>query len=329
MRLPGSKKLVAGVAAVTLLSGGAGAFAATQLSSSPRQAYINDVARRLNVTPTALTSAMKHAMIDQINAAQKAGKLTAAQASAAKSRIESGHAVGGFGGPGGPGPGFASGARRSGQGRFACGGSSTTTTTTSTPCKGGPPGGFRGHFGQFFGCGGGSSTTTTTSTPCKGGPPGGFRGHFGRFSCNGQSTKTTTSTSTTSATAKPCPGGPGFGQHPGFAIGIGFGPGLFGLGGSALTSYLGISAATLRSDLAAGKSLAQIASAISGKSVSGLELVLRAADKTQLDKTVSAGSMTSAQEAKALSALSSQLSKLVNRSFKFSGAGRFHSSRKP
>jgi hypothetical protein len=297
MRLPGSKKLVAGVAAVTLLSGGAGAFAATQLSSSPRQAYINDVARRLNVTPTALTSAMKHAMIDQINAAQKAGKLTAAQASAAKSRIESGHAVGGFGGPGGPGPGFASGARRSGQGRFACGGSSTTTTTTSTPCKGGPP--------------------------------GGFRGHFGRFSCNGQSTKTTTSTSTTSATAKPCPGGPGFGQHPGFAIGIGFGPGLFGLGGSALTSYLGISAATLRSDLAAGKSLAQIASAISGKSVSGLELVLRAADKTQLDKTVSAGSMTSAQEAKALSALSSQLSKLVNRSFKFSGAGRFHSSRKP
>ena len=297
MRLPGSKKLVAGVAAVTLLSGGAGAFAATQLSSSPRQAYINDVARRLNVTPPALTNAMKQAMIDQINAAQKAGKLTAAQASAAKSRIESGHAVGGFGGPGGPGPGFASGARRSGQGRFACGGSSTTTTTTSTPCKGGPP--------------------------------GGFRGHFGRFSCNGQSTKTTTSTSTTSATAKPCPGGPGFGQHPGFAIGIGFGPGLFGLGGSALTSYLGISAATLRSDLAAGKSLAQIASAISGKSVSGLELVLRAADKTQLDKTVSAGSMTSAQEAKALSALSSQLSKLVNRSFKFSGAGRFHSSRKP
>lgn len=297
MRLSGTKKLVAGVVAVTLLSGGAGAFAAAQMSSNPRQAYINDVASRLNVTPTALTSAMKQAMIDQINAAQKAGKLSVAQASAAKSRIESGHAVGGFGffgGPGGPGPG----AWRSGQGHFACGGSSKTTSTTTTPCKGGPPGGFGGHFRRFL-CSGPTKTTTNT---------------------------TTTSTSTTSTTARPCPGGPGFGQHAGFGIGIGFGPGLFGLGRSAVTGYLGISAATLRSDLVAGKSLAQIASAISGKSVSGLESALTAADKTQLDKAVSAGWMTSAQEAKALSALSSQLSKLVNRSVKFSGAGRFHSS---
>lgn len=288
MGFSGNKKLVAGVAAVTLLSGGAGAFAATQMSSSPRQAYINDVASRLNVTPTALTSAMKQAMIDQINAAQKAGRLTAAQASAATSRIESGNAVGG---PGGPGPGFASGARRSGLGWFACGGSSTTTSTTTTPCKGGPP--------------------------------GGFGGHFGRFSCSAHSTKTTRNTTTTSTTAKPCPGGPGFGLH----AGIGFGPGLSGLGGSAVTSYLGISAATLRSELAAGQSLAEIASAISGKSVSGLESALTAADKTQLDKAVSAGWMTSAQEATALSTLSSRLSKLVNRSFKFSGAGRFRSSR--
>ncbi len=96
-----------------------------------------------------------------------------------------------------------------------------------------------------------------------------------------------------------------------------------------MTRYLGISASTLRSDLAAGKSLAKIASAISGKSVSGLESALTAADKKQLDKAVSAGWMTSAQEAKALSALSSRQSKLINRSFKFSGAGRFHNSRTP
>lgn len=96
---------------------------------------------------------------------------------------------------------------------------------------------------------------------------------------------------------------------------MGPGPVLFGLGGSAATSYLGISDATLRSDLASGKSLAQIASSTPGKSVSGLEAALTAADKARLDKAVSAGWMTSAEEAKALSALTSQLSKLVNHSF--------------
>lgn len=306
MRFWANKKFVVVGAAVVLLSGGAGAFAATQLAS-PRQAYINDVASRLHVTPTALTSAMKQAMIDQINAAQKAGKLTVAQADNAKSRIESGHAVGGFGGA--RGPGFASGAWRPLQGRFACGGSSSTTSTTTTPCKGGPSGGFGGHFGRF------------------------------RFSCQARSTTTTTSTSTTitttSMTAKPCPGGPGFrigrgfGQGFGRGLGRGLGQGPFGFGGSAVTTYLGISAATLRSDLAGGKSLAQLASAIPGKSVSGLESALTAAEKTRLDKAVSAGWMTSAQEAKALSALSSQVSKLVNRSFKFPAAGRFHSFWKP
>jgi hypothetical protein len=329
MRLPGNKKLVAVVAGVVLLSGGAGAFAATQLSSNPRQAYLNDVARRLHVTPAALTSAMKQAMIDQINAAQKAGKLTAAQASAAESRIKSGHTIGGFGGPGGPGgprPGFAHGAWRSGQGRLGCGGSSTTTTSTTT--------------------------TSTTSTPCKGRPPQGFGRRFGQYGCSGQWNKTTTSTSTTSTsttstsrtstTKKPCPSGPafgpqmgpgqhmgGFGRHMGFGSGVGFGPGLFGLGEAAVIRYLDISAATLRSDLAAGKSLAKIASGISGKSASGLESALTAAGKTQLHKAVSAGWMTSAQAAKALSALSSLESKLIDRSFKFPAAGRFHSSRTP
>lgn len=312
MRFWANKKFVAVGAAVVLLSGSAGAFAATQLAS-PRQAYINDVASRLHVTPTALTSAMKQAMIDQVNAAQKAGKLTAAQADAAKSRIESRHAVGGLGGLGGRG--FASGAWRPLQGRFACGGSSSTTSTTATPCKGGPFGGFGGHFGRF------------------------------RFACEARSTTTTTSTSatstTTSTTVKPCPGGPGFRSGRAFRIGGrfmmgggsriggGFNRGVFGFGGSAVTTYLGISAATLQSDLAGGKSLAQIASAIPGKSVSGLESALTAAEKTRLDKAVSAGWMTSANEAKALSALSSQLSKLVNRSFKLPAAGRFHSFWKP
>jgi hypothetical protein len=258
MRFPGNKKLVVGAAGLTLLSGGAGALAATQLSSSnPRQAVIDDVANRLNVTPAALTSAMKQALIDRIDAAQKAGGLTAAQASAAKSRIENGSGAGGLG------FGFLLGPSRSGPGRF------------------GPAA-----------CGPGSTTT-----PCPGGPSFGPRR--------------------------------GFGPRGGFGMGSGFGPRAFSLGGSAVTGYLGISAATLRSDLVAGKSLAQIASATPGKSVAGLESAMTAAAKTRLDKAVAAGRITSTQEGKRLAALSARLPTLVNRSFKLPAGGPLHRFRVP
>lgn len=280
-------RVVAGIAAVTLLSGGAGAFAATQLASNHRQAYINDVAGRLKVTPAALTTAMKQARIDQVNAAEKAGKLTAAQASAAKTQIESGHTGGGFGGRGG------AGGWPSQHGWFACGHTSTSTATTkASRCSARPPKGHGGHFGRYFTCGG-SSTSATTKT-----------------------------------TATPCAGMHGFGRHAARGHGS-FGGGLFGLGASAVTGYLGVSSAALRSDLAAGKSLAQIATTTPGKSVSGLTSALTAAYKTALAKAVSTHRITSAQEAKALALLSSQLPKLLKRSFEFPRAGGFHSSRHP
>jgi len=300
MRILGNKKLLGGAVAVAMLSGGAGALAATQLSSSnPQQAYINDLANRLHVTSAALTSAMKQAMIDQISAAQKAGRLTAAQASAFRSRIEHGNAVGGAGMPFVPG---AWGPRRAHFG--ACGSGSTSTTTTTTAACPTPP---RFHW---HGCNFGSTTTTSTRT---------------------------TSTTTTPTTTPPCParpfGGRGVGPLGGFGMGgVGprlFGPRLFGLGASAVTSYLGISTSTLRSDLGAGESLAQIASSVSGKSVAGLEAALTAAAKTRLDKAVQSGLMTSTQEAKWLSALSTRLSKLVNSSFKFPPGGPSSLFRKP
>ena len=49
------RKLVIAALAVALLGGGAAAVAATQ-SSSPRRAYLNDVARRLGVSPGALAN---------------------------------------------------------------------------------------------------------------------------------------------------------------------------------------------------------------------------------------------------------------------------------
>ena len=81
-------RLVIGGVAVAFAAGGGAAYAATQSSSNPRQAFVNDVAKRLHVSPQRLTSAIKAAEIDRLNAAVKGGRLTQAQANAIKHAIE-------------------------------------------------------------------------------------------------------------------------------------------------------------------------------------------------------------------------------------------------
>jgi DNA-binding CsgD family transcriptional regulator len=83
-------------------------------------------------------------------------------------------------------------------------------------------------------------------------------------------------------------------------------------GPAAVAAYLGLTPAQLAAQLAAGKSLAQIATA-QGKSVSGLEDVIYAAAKARADKAVAAGKLTAAQEQKLLAALKSRLDAIVNR----------------
>lgn len=84
-----SKRLVIGATGLVVLAGAAGAVAATQSSpGSGGQAYINDLAGRLGVTPTALSAAIKASDGDQIDAAVAAGRLTQAQATALKMRIQ-------------------------------------------------------------------------------------------------------------------------------------------------------------------------------------------------------------------------------------------------
>jgi ribosomal protein S20 len=113
----------------------------------------------------------------------------------------------------------------------------------------------------------------------------------------------------------------------GFGMGRGFGPGrmmrIGGMGGPlhAAASYLGVSTPQLMTDLASGKSLAQVATK-QGKSVSGLEQAIITAEKARLDKLVSAGVLTSAQEQRVLSRLSSRVDKLVNRSGHFERSGQ-------
>lgn len=101
-------------------AGGGAAYAASQSSSNPRGAFLNDVARRLKVSPQRLTSAIKAAEIDRLDAAVKEGRLTRAQADAIKRAIQTKGPPLGFG----PGPGVL----RRAPGRFGGG-----------PPFGGPP----------------------------------------------------------------------------------------------------------------------------------------------------------------------------------------------
>jgi AraC-like DNA-binding protein len=79
--------IVGAVLAACAFAGGA--YAATS-DTSPRQAFLNDIAKRLNVSPQQLKSAIEGALQDQLNAAVKAGKLTQAQANAIEKRARKG-----------------------------------------------------------------------------------------------------------------------------------------------------------------------------------------------------------------------------------------------
>ena len=192
MKSLSTRNLAIGAASVALLGGAGGALAATQSSpGSARQAYLDDVAKRLNVSPGALTSAVRAARNDQIETALAAGRITRSQAEALKERA------------------------RQGAGAL---------------------------FGHRYG-GGGSG------------------------------------------------------------------------GRGVAAQYLGITRATLRGELEAGKSLAQIAAATPGKSVGGLKAAIEAAAKARLAKAVSSGLLTSAQAQERLGSLSSRLETLLNRTW--------------
>jgi hypothetical protein len=81
-------KLIVATAILAAAAFAGGAYAATQDSgTNPRQALLNDAAKRLNVTPAQLQNALTGAFEDQLNAAVRAGRLTQAQANAIEQRI--------------------------------------------------------------------------------------------------------------------------------------------------------------------------------------------------------------------------------------------------
>jgi hypothetical protein len=95
------------------------------------------------------------------------------------------------------------------------------------------------------------------------------------------------------------------------AGGPGHGPG----GGDELTAaakYLDVTEAALTTQLQAGKTLAQVATATSGKSTAGLIDALVAAEKVELAAAVTAGTITQAQSDQIATTLTARFTALVN-----------------
>ena len=97
------RKFAGAAAGLALVAGAAGgAYAVTSRSSDDRQAFLNDVAKRLNVSPQELKDAFTGALADRLAADVKAGRLTQAQADEIKRRAQE-HGGVPFLGPPGPG----------------------------------------------------------------------------------------------------------------------------------------------------------------------------------------------------------------------------------
>lgn len=82
----------------------------------------------------------------------------------------------------------------------------------------------------------------------------------------------------------------------------------------AAADYLGLTAAELREELAAGKSLADVAEA-RGKSVDGLKQAIVAEAREQLDQAVQNGKLTDDQAKKMLEDIESRIDEIVNGTF--------------
>lgn len=113
------------------------------------------------------------------------------------------------------------------------------------------------------------------------------------------------------------------GPGPGMGMGMGHGPGMGGprhdLEDAA--SYLGITPAALLTQLEAGKTLAQVADATSGKSAAGLIDALVADETTTIKAAVTAGTLTQAQADELLANLKAHETAEVNGTFDHHGGG--------
>jgi len=308
------RKLVIGGTVLAVAACAGGAVAATQGSSNPRQQYLNDVAKRLNVTPAQLNSALNGAALDQLNAAVKAGKLTPAEANQLKQQLAQHPGATPFFfkfgvhrfGPG-PGPfGF-------GPGRAAAGAPATAVAkylglTKAQLVKQLQSGKSLAEIAKAQG---------KTTAGLEQAIIGAAKTRLDKAVADKDLTAAQEqkllkglSANIDDLVNNAPPKGPPFlapgpfGMHPALF----FGPEA---PATAVAKYLGLTKQQLRKQLESGKTLAQIAKA-QGKTTGGLEQAITDAVKTRLDKAVANKRLTPAQEQKLLKALSAGIDDVVN-----------------
>jgi hypothetical protein len=109
--------------------------------------------------------------------------------------------------------------------------------------------------------------------------------------------------------------GRGFGSGPPLRFRHHGRPGLFHSGLDAAASYLGLTRAKLHAELAAGKTLAQVAKQ-QGKSVDGLVDALLADHAKRLDAAVEAGRLTKAERDRVVADLKARFTDMANGRFR-------------
>jgi hypothetical protein len=310
-------------AALLVLVGAGGTYAATKSSgTSQREAFLNDVAKRLNVDPKDLTTAMREAFFARLDAAVKAGRLTKDQADAIKKRIQSNGGVpflGPFGGPGGgPGPVGPPGFHRGG------------------PGPGGPVFGGIDGAAKFLGLTEAelrdqlmSGKSLADIAKDKGKSVDDLKAAI-KDGVQSKLDDAVKSKKLTQAQADDIlkeldshlddlvNGKPGK-----LRGGLGHGKVVFG-GIDGAAKFLGLTEAQLRDQLASGKSLADIAKD-KGKSVEDLKAALKDAAKAKLDTAVKNKNLTQDQADKILEELDSHLDDIVNgKPGRFPGKGFRH-----
>jgi hypothetical protein len=117
------------------------------------------------------------------------------------------------------------------------------------------------------------------------------------------------------------PGGPG--GH-GRGLGPGFGFRTAGDPLQAASTYLGISTADLMTQLRSGKSLADIASATSGKSRDGLIQAIVSDDTAKIDQAVKDGKLTADRATKLKADLTQRVTEMVDSTHPMGGPGMGH-----
>jgi hypothetical protein len=106
------RRLAVGAAGLAVLAAAGGTYAATRGSGDDeRQAFLNDVAKRLNVSPDRLESALRGAFSDRLDAAVREGRLTRREADEIERRASEHGGLPLLGGPPPPGHSFRRGER--------------------------------------------------------------------------------------------------------------------------------------------------------------------------------------------------------------------------